>query len=362
MSEKTAASDEALEVFREEAERNLSRLRNFVQSFVVRPGDPPLGPTPKDVVWRRGKTQLFRYRPQAERVHPVPYIMVPWLGISRTHVLDMLPGKSFIEFLVRQGHDVYLLDWGDIAEEDKDLSFEDAALKILPRAIDSALEVSEAKEVTLNGLCVGGTISASYLGLIRDAPVRNFIAIVAPIDFEEGGQFRAWLDDRYFPVDAIVQRFGGLPAHLMGSAFKMLRPTLDASAMSSLWFSLENPDYPDSFKAMNRWSNDYIAMPGRFFTTLAKDLYMRNKLLKGEFVLAGRTTDLKKIDVPLLVVAARQDYIVPPLAARGLMDAVSSSDKEYVELPGGHISVFSGRQANQTLWPKIDQWLSARMP
>ena len=42
------------------------------------------------------------------------------------------------------------------------------------------------------------------------------------------------------------------------------------------------------------------------------------------------------------------------------MEAVSSEDREYLELPGGHISVFSGRQAHQTLWPKIDEWVSAR--
>jgi polyhydroxyalkanoate synthase len=42
------------------------------------------------------------------------------------------------------------------------------------------------------------------------------------------------------------------------------------------------------------------------------------------------------------------------------MGAVASIDKEYVELPGGHISVFSGRQAHKVLWPKIDTWLAER--
>ena len=42
------------------------------------------------------------------------------------------------------------------------------------------------------------------------------------------------------------------------------------------------------------------------------------------------------------------------------MEAVASTDKEYLELPGGHISVFSGRQANKVLWPKIDTWLRQR--
>ena len=62
-----------------------------------------------------------------------------------------------------------------------------------------------------------------------------------------------------------------------------------------------------------------------------------------EFVLNGLTVDLDQISLPLLVVAANQDFIVPAPAAKSLMDVVSSQDKEFVELPGGHISAFSGR-------------------
>jgi polyhydroxyalkanoate synthase len=83
-------------------------------------------------------------------------------------------------------------------------------------------------------------------------------------------------------------------------------------------------------------------------------------LLQSELILKGRRVDLRNIHQPLLVAAASKDHITPPLAAKGLIDAVASVDKEYVELPGGHISVFSGRQAHKVLWPKIDTWLAER--
>lgn len=356
----TLTPQQAAQAFQQEAVRNLGRFSNWVENFVLSPGDPPMGQTPKDEVWKRGHTRLFRYRAQKEPVYPVPYVIVPWLGISRTYILDMLPGNSFIEFLVKQGHDVYLLDWGEMQEEDKELGFEEATLKIVPRAIEAALETSNAREITLNGICLGGTVTSSYLALTPDAPVRNFVTIVSPIDFEQGGMFRTWLDERYFPADLIVERYGGIPSFLMGTAFKMLRPTLDVYALSGLWFNMDRKEYITTFRAMNRWANDYIGMPGRFFSELSKDLYMRNKLVNREFVLKGQRVDLRKITHPLLVVSASQDYIVPPLCAKGLMDCVSSEEKEYVELPGGHISVFSGRQANKTLWPKIQAWLDPR--
>ena len=360
VAESNTQAQKTAQVLLEELEKNAKRFQAVVDGFAVDVADPAIGSTPKYVVWKRGKSQLFRYYPQTAETHPVPYLIVPWLGISRTHVLDLLPGNSYIESLLKQGYDVYLLDWGEIAEEDKNLGFEDAVFKILPRIIDRALEISQAEEVTLNGICVGGTIAAAYLALEPRAPVRNFVAMVAPIDFDEGGLFKSWLDERYFPVDLIVDRLGGIPASLMAAGFKMLRPTGDIQAKSSLWLNLDRPGSITSFKAMNRWATNYIAMPGRFFSQLTKDLYFNNRMIKGQFMLEGNTVDLSRISCPLLVIAARQDFIVPPLAAKGLMDAVSSEDKEYVELPGGHISVFSGRQAHRTLWPKIDEWLSAR--
>ena len=355
-----ADSTEFTAQFQEEAKTTVNRIQAVIDSFVVNPVDPPIAVTPNEVIWRRGKTRLLRYRPQNPTPKPLPYLIIPWLGISRPYVLDLLPGNSFIEFLVEQGHDVYLLDWGEIAEEDKGLGFEEGVFKIIPRAIDRALEASNANEINLNGICLGGTLSACFLALNPDAPVRNFIAVVAPIDFDEGGLFKVWLDDRHFPTDLFVERYGGVPASLMASGFKMLRPTMEAQALSSLWSNIERPDYVTNFKAMSRWANDYIGMPGRFFSQLAKELYGKNQLMRKEFVINGLTVDLDQISQPLLVVAANQDFIVPAPAARGLMDVVSSQDKEFVELPGGHISVFSGRQAHQTLWPKIDEWLATR--
>ena len=93
----------------DEALKQAHRWQNWGDSFVLNPADPPMGMTPKDVVWKRGKIQLYRYHAQTASLNPIPYFIVPWLGISRPYVLDMLPGHSMIEFLVQHGYDVYML-------------------------------------------------------------------------------------------------------------------------------------------------------------------------------------------------------------------------------------------------------------
>ena len=101
-------------------------------------------------------------------------------------------------------------------------------------------------------------------------------------------------------------------------------------------------------------------MPGRFFSQIQHELYAQNKMLKGELMLQGRRVNLRNIQQPMFVAAASKDHIVPPLAAKGLMGAVGSQDKQFMELPGGHISVFSGRQAHTMLWPALHAWVVER--
>jgi polyhydroxyalkanoate synthase len=45
---------------------------------------------------------------------------------------------------------------------------------------------------------------------------------------------------------------------------------------------------------------------------------------------------------------------------RALMSAVRSRDKEYIELPGGHISLIAGRGASIHCWPRVSSWLAER--
>jgi hypothetical protein len=43
------------------------------------------------------------------------------------------------------------------------------------------------------------------------------------------------------------------------------------------------------------------------------------------------------------------------------MDHTGGADKEYLELPGGHISLIAGRSASVHCWPKVSDWLATRL-
>jgi polyhydroxyalkanoate synthase len=348
-----------LKRWQEEMATQMKRVANAIE-LGLRPFEPEVGQTPRDLIYRKGKARLYRYRPATETGYPIPVLMVPNLGISRPYIFDLQPGSSFIEYMVKQGFDFFLLDWGLFGDGDDGLSVDDCVVDILPIMVKKLLQCSQAKAVSLLGYCMGGPLSACYLALYPEAPVRNFVNMAGPIDFEKGGLFTIWMDKRHFDVERLVDTFGGMPAHLIRLGFKLLKPTADLSTYTNLWWNLWNDRYVESFKALNKWSNDYVPIPGSFFKQWVEEFYQGNKMIKGELSLGGRRVDLSVIRCSVLAVGAETDYIAPPGSVKALVDVVASEDKEYVELRGGHISLIAGRQAAKVAWPKVSGWLAPR--
>jgi polyhydroxyalkanoate synthase len=99
----------AVDRVRRKIERNALRARNGIR--VATGADRhDLGQTPKDVVWREGRCELWRYRNDSVRVS-APLLIIYRL-FTRSYSLDLQPGNSFVERLLAAGFDVFLLDWG----------------------------------------------------------------------------------------------------------------------------------------------------------------------------------------------------------------------------------------------------------
>jgi polyhydroxyalkanoate synthase len=346
---------ETVKQWQEELDRTFRRLQNLA-AMITHPSEPRTGVTPREEIYKRNKSRLYRY--QSSRRHRTPLLFVPNLGISRPYIFDLLPGGSFVEHMTQQGFDFYLLDWGVFGPEDNDLTLEDCVVKILPRVVDRVLESSGVPELSVLGYCMGAPLAASFLSSHPEVPVRNFINMAGPIDFSKVGLFGLWLDKRFFNVDRFVDTLGSVPADMVRAGFKLLKPTMDLSTNLNLWWNLWNDKYVEGFTALNKWANEYVAFPGEFFRQWVRDFYQDNKLFRGELRMGGRPAKLSQITCPVFVVGAKEDYIAPPECVRALVDAVGSREREYVELPGGHISLIAGRGASVHCWPKVSGWLA----
>ena len=88
-----------VERVRREIERNTLRVRNGVR-LAAGVSPPGVGQTPKEVVWRSGRTELRRYR--SDRVSVSPPLLIVYSLFNRSYILDLLPGNSFVEHLLKQ--------------------------------------------------------------------------------------------------------------------------------------------------------------------------------------------------------------------------------------------------------------------
>ena len=92
----------------EGAIRYLEGLRNgLTEPFPLREDPPPV--TPYHVIYEEGKVRLRYYRAAGEPRSTALLLVYPL--IKRPYILDLLPGKSVVQSLLKQGIAVYLTDW-----------------------------------------------------------------------------------------------------------------------------------------------------------------------------------------------------------------------------------------------------------
>ena len=147
----------------------------------VRNEDVQIGTTPKDEVWRSDKITLYRYRPTVERRLKEPLLIVFSLVGSYT-IVDLQEDRSLVRNLLKQGIEVYVIDWGHASRGDRWLTMDDYINGYLHEAVEAIRERDGADRVNVLGICEGGTFSLCYAALHPDN-LQNLILIVTPIDF-----------------------------------------------------------------------------------------------------------------------------------------------------------------------------------
>ncbi len=352
--------DSIIEDFLKAASRPARTMKAISSSFRY-----PVGQTPREEVWRLNKSTLYRYkpvRPAAER-HPVPLLLV-FAAINRPFLFDMRPGFSFIEFMLEQGFDVYLFDWGEVGPEDSEMKLDDYGAEYVPRAVRRVLRDSGASEVSMLGYCMGALIVLLYAALHTNGPMRNMILLTTPLDMSEreGSKFVAWLDKRWFDVDKVAGNLDGvLPTFAIENSGKMLKAAANyVGAYVNLWDRIDNPESVANWQAMHRWVHDGVPLPAGAFRQWVRDYLWGNALVSGKHTVKGQKVELRNITVPTLNILAKYDHIVPMAQSITVGELLGSTDMTTEVLNAGHIGIMSGRHSKGELWPKLAAWLAER--
>jgi polyhydroxyalkanoate synthase len=349
----TAAPADLVGRVRRDVGRNLLRARNGVK-YVAGIDRPKVGQTPKDVVWRRDRAELWHYRSDA--VSTATPVLVVMSLISRSYILDLHPGASFVAALRDAGLDVYLLDWGVPDERDAGNDLATYVDDLLPAAIDAVLDESGQPAVNVIGYCYGGLLTLLLGAAHPDLPVASAITMATPVRFEGLGLMGRMFSDGRLEPDDLLDETGNVSPEVIRNAFRVLKPTADLAQYAVLWEKLWDDRQMEGFQVMGQWTRDHIPFPGAAFRETAA--LMREEALVNDRVrVGGRRVSLRDFDWPLLNVVAMKDHIVPCDAATPVRDLVGSREGETLELPAGHVGLVMGKAAATTTMPAIVRWL-----
>lgn len=339
---------------RREVERNALRARNGIRMATgIRRTD--VGLSPKDVVWSRGRTELWHYR--SGQVSLRPPLLIIYSLFNKSYILDLRPGNSVIEQLVAAGFDVYMLDWGVPDERDAANTLEDYTDLYIPAAIDRIREISGSATINLLGYCFGGVLSVLHAAHHPESPLRSLTVLTTPGDLQQLGPMADVMART--DLDAVLGVDGMVPPGVILQGFRSLTPLGEVTGRVDLLEKLWSDEYVTAYQAMAGWGNDQVPLPGGVARQFKK-LVAENAFVNDCVVLGGDRVSLSDITVPFLHVLGLRDHIIPEPAASPLIGLIGSEDKQELRLDAGHVGLMVGRTAAKNTVPVLIEFLKKR--
>jgi len=268
--------------------------------------------TPGEVVFENELIQLIQYKATTPSVHSRPLLIVPPF-INKYYILDLQESNSFVRYCVEQGMTTFIVSWRNIPEELGHLTWDDYLDMGIFDAIDAVRGISGSESINALGFCVGGTLLSAALAVnaARDQnQVHSLTLLASMLDFSDTGEVSVYVDENYVEQSESKYAHGGvLPGAQLSSTFSSLR------ANELVWYFVVN-NYllgktPRAFDLLY-WNSDGSNLPGPLYAYYLRNMYLENKLrVPGALEMKGLPVDLGAIDVPAMVVATRDDHIVP---------------------------------------------------
>jgi polyhydroxyalkanoate synthase len=318
-------------------------------------------PTPSSIIDAGPQRTIHRYRlPRGGATAHSPVLLVPPLAAPAS-CFDLRRGCSVAEHLISLGYPTYLVDYGTISFQDRQLGLEHWVEEVLPTAIRHVSE-DAGGDVQVVGWCLGG-IMALLAAAARELPVRSIGLVASPFDFT---RVRMMAPIRRLASltggalgTTLYRMLGGAPAPLVSLGFRAT--AIDRYVTKPLVMAqhLDDRDWLAHSQAVDEYMRSMLAYPGRTFGQLYHQFFRVNELAGGKVVLGEGEIDLARVDVPVLSIGSRSDVLAPVDAVHHVASLLPNSQDVRLETaPGGHLGVLTGRGAVRSTWIFLDEFLA----
>jgi polyhydroxyalkanoate synthase len=290
------------------------------------------------VVFENEMMQLIQYQPLTSKVGSVPLLVVPPC-INKFYIMDLQPDNSLIRFMIEQGNTVFLVSWRNPKEAQGHLTWENYLEDGPITALRTVQDICRVKKVNALGFCVGGTILTSALAVLKargQDPVASLTLLTTLLDFTDTGEIGLFIDENgLMSRESTIGQGGLLPARDLSSTFSFLR------ANDLVWNYVTNNylkgEKPKAFDLLY-WNSDSTNLPGPFACWYMRNLYHENSLrVPGKLKMCGERVDLGRLEMPVYLLATREDHIVPWQSAYQ-STRLLGGDVRFVLGASGHIA------------------------
>ncbi|MFN8110322.1 MAG: alpha/beta fold hydrolase [Thermoleophilia bacterium] len=325
-------------------------IRNFLEDLEHNGGLPrqvpenaftvgkDLAVTPGQVVYRNHLMELIQYSPTTETVHEIPLLLSPpW--INKYYIMDLSPGRSFVEWAVSHGHTVFTISYRNPTAADRDVRLDDYLLHGPIDAMDVVRDITGQPKVNIVGLCLGGTLTAAllaYLAAKGDDRVNCVTLLNTLVDFSKPGRLGAFTDRE--SVERLERRMnerGYLEASEMMGIFTFMRSNdLVWGYVVNNWLMGQEPAAFDILS----WNGDSTRMPANMHGFYLRSCYLNNELSQGKMELAGTKLDLTKVTNDVYILAAQEDHIALWEGSYISTQVLPNATVEFVLSSSGHIA------------------------
>ena len=325
----------------------LKGLRNFAQQTWNNRGMPrtvdtrpftvgeTIATSDGAVVYRDEVLELIQYRPTTQKVRERPLVYMP-PQINKYYIMDLAPGRSWVEYAVGQGLQVFAVSWRNPTAEQRAWDLDTYLTSVLG-AIDAARGITGSEDVNLMGLCAGGitmSVLMGHLAAKADRRVHALTYAVTFLDTSERSMVGMFASER--SISAAIRRSqeqGVLKGREMERVFSWLRPN---DLVWNYWVNnyLMGED-PPAFDVLY-WNQDSTRLPAGLHADFL-GLFANNSLNEpGAMTALGTAIDLSKVDNDAYVVAGITDHITP-WAACYRTTQLLGGETEFILSTSGHI-------------------------
>lgn len=325
----------------------LSGASNLVKDVVTNRGLPAqvdtsaftvgedLAATPGWVVHRTEMFELIHYTPTQPEVGRIPLVLLP-PAVNKYYFWDLAPGRSFIEYAISRGVDVFTIVWREPRPGDGSWGI-DRYLSASLQAIDVARQISGTETAHVFGDCSGGMFLAMLLGYeaaTGDHTIETGTFGVTVVDFGEPGGIGVTASETALKsLRKQAERGEVITAESIADTFVWMRPNdLVWRYVIDSWLMGHKPP---AFDIMF-WNSDGQDLPSQLALEMTEMSLTNSLIKKGELVALGEPVDLGAVAVDTYHIAGRTDHISPWKACYAGATALGGSNT-FVLTPTGHV-------------------------